>query len=107
MSKDNSQVLVVSVKGTTYQSAKDLAAEYGRTPQWVSNILAEIKECGRYRSAWIYLGEKDKLINTLVFEDYLFYRSKLKDRNLAKKVPPYDPAEVRRQRGEYKEVIHL
>ena len=102
------QVVVVLIKGTTYQTVKSIAAEYGRTPQWVSNILREIKDSGRYRTAWIESGgDKDRLINTLVFEDYLHYRSKLKDRNLARKVPPYDPAEVRRQRGEYKEVLQV
>ena len=100
--------IVVLVKTSTYQSTKSLATEYGRTPQWVSKILSEIKGSDRYRSAWIETGgERDRLINTLVFEDYLYYRSKLKDRNLARKVPPYDPAKVRWQRGEYKEVLNL
>ena len=74
----------------------------------VYRILSEIRECDRYKDAWVTLNDcGDQLINTLIFEDFLRHRTELKNRNLARRLPPYDPAEVRKQRGEYKAVVTI
>jgi len=41
------------------------------------------------------------LINKLVFVDFLAYRDRLRDKNLKKNVPAYNPEEVAKQLGYY------
>lgn len=41
------------------------------------------------------------LVNVLAFADFLAYRDRLKDKNLRKNVPPYNPEEVAKQLGYY------
>lgn len=99
---------MVIIRGHTYLPIKGVAAEYGCCRATVYNILKEIKACDRYKDAWATINDAgDQLVNTLVFEDFLRHRTELKNRNLARRLPPYDPAEVRRQRGEYKAVVTI
>ncbi len=88
-------------------SVKDLSDWYGYKRPTIYNILKEMETCGRYGR--IALNEYgDRLIDTLCFEDYLLHRTELKNKNLARRLPPYDPVEIRKRRGEYqmiKEVI--
>ena len=101
---------ILSVRGTPYMSVKDLAEAYGMKPATIYSHLKLIEECGRYKNHRPKLndnGAGDLMVNTLVYEDFLYFRSKLKNKNLAKNLPPYDPEEVRRCRGEYKQAVHL
>lgn len=85
---------------TPYKRISALAAEYSMTPANVRLILKEIESCNRYRNRWITLNDYGvKLVNVLVIEDYMRHRGAIKS-GLSKHLPPYDPAEVRRERGE-------
>ena len=102
------QSYMVMIRGHTYLPISGVAEEYGFSKSSVYRILSEIKSCDRYGDAWVTLNDcGDQLINTLIFEDFLRHRTELKNRNLARRLPPYDPAEVRRQRGEYKAVVTI
>lgn len=98
--------ILVLVKDTTYLTVKDIAKKYNQSLKTVYKIVSEIKGQDRYKTARVAINEDAcSLINTLVYEDYLFYRDKLKHRNIARHLPPYDPAIVRAQHGEYKRVM--
>ena len=89
-----------ATKGNIYQRISAIASEYGMTPANVRLILKEIETCQRYRGRWISLNDYGtKLVNVLVIEDYMRYRAAIKS-GLDKHLPPYDPAVVRRERGE-------
>ena len=84
-----------------YLKISELATEYHRSRQTIYKDLAAIEQDSRYEGFWIYLHEgQPKLINRNVYEDYLHHKTWLADRNLRKHLKPFDPAEVRRQRGE-------
>ena len=87
-----------------YLHVRDAAKAYGMTPQALYRIRDKIAGLDRYKSAWTEINSGGHLmINTLVLEDYLRYRTELDNPNLARKLPPYDPAVVRWNRGEYEE----
>ena len=99
---------MVTIRGYTYLPIKGVAEEYGCCRATVYNNLKLIRQCDRYKDAWVTINDDgDQLVNTLVYEDYLRHRTELKNKNLARRLPPYDPAEVRRQRGEYKAVVSI
>ena len=86
--------------GTIYKRVSTIAAEYCMTPANVRLIIKEIESCSRYKGRWISLNDYGvKLVNVLVIEDYMHYRAAIKS-GLSKHLPPYDPAVVRRERGE-------
>ena len=89
-----------ATKGNIYQRISAIASEYGMTPANVRLILKEIETRQRYRGRWISLNDYGtKLVNVLVIEDYMRHRAAIKS-GLDKHLPPYDPAVVRRERGE-------
>lgn len=84
-----------------YLSVAECAKVYGYSKQTIYSLIKEMQSCQRYKGAWLELNQYgDKLINTLALEDFLRYRAQLKEPALARSLPPYDPKEVRRQRGE-------
>ena len=99
---------ILIVGGNPYMTVKETGKAYSRSPSSVYLDLKEIDSLDRYRGAWPTLNDAgDKLVNTLVYEDFLHYRSKLKDKNIARRLPPYSAEEVRRQRGEYKQAVYF
>ena len=63
-----------------------------------------MRETNRYNPKYLVLNEDgQQLINSLMYEDYLANKAAINAG--IKKLDPYDPAEVRRQRGEYKVVL--
>lgn len=98
--------IMILVKDSTYLTVKETAAKYSQSIKTVYRTVSEIKKLERYKSCRVAINEDAcSLINTLVYEDYLYCRKRLKQRNLAKYIPPYDPAAVRMQHGEYKKVV--
>ena len=90
----------MTTKENVYQRISAIAAEYSMTPANVRLIIKEIESCPRYRGRWISLNDYGvKLVNVLVMEDYMRYRGAIKS-GLSKHLPPYDPAVVRRERGD-------
>ena len=95
--------VIVLVKSRTYMLVRDMASWYGHSPQTIRRNVQIMRESGRYNNKFLVLDSEGKqLINSLAYEDFLAHKVELKNRNLARRLAPYDPAEIRRQRGEYK-----
>ena len=106
MEKD--YIIIMVVGSRQYMSIRDMSTYYGMKRPTIYGIVKEMRSCGRYRDDQISINDfGDKLIDTLAFEDYLLNRNALKNRNLARRLPPYDPAEVRKRRGEFQIVKDL
>lgn len=85
----------------TYFTVSELSKMYHRSPTTVNSYLAEIQSDSRYKDNMILIEDsRPKLINVNIFEDYLFNRTYLRNRNLRKHLDPFDPVMVARQRGE-------
>lgn len=85
----------------TYFTVSELSKMYHRSPTTVNSYLAEIQNDSRYKDNMILIEDsRPKLVNVNIFEDYLFNRTYLRDRNLRKHLDPFDPVMVARQRGE-------
>ena len=90
----------MTTKENVYQRISTIASAYSMTPANVRLIIKEIESCPRYKNRWISLNDYGvKLVNVLVMEDYMRYRGAIKS-GLSKHLPPYDPAVVRRERGD-------
>ena len=67
----------------------------------MNSYLAEIQSDSRYKDNMILIEDsRPKLVNVNIFEDYLYNRTYLRDRNLRKHLDPFDPVRVAIQRGE-------
>jgi hypothetical protein len=85
----------------TYFTVNELSKMYHRSPTTVNSYLAEIQSDSRYKDNMILIEDsRPKLVNVNIFEDYLFNRTYLRNRNLRKHLDPFDPVKVARQRGE-------
>ena len=85
----------------TYFTINELAKMYHRSPTTVNSYLAEIQSDSRYKDNMILIEDsRPKLVNVNIFEDYLFNRTYLRNRNLRKHLEPFDPVKVAKQRGE-------
>lgn len=93
--------IIIVCKSKTYMSVKDMAEWYSCTPQTIRRNVQVMKSLDRYNPRFVSLDDEGKmLINSLMYEDYLAHKTALKNRTLARRLPPYDPGEVRRQRGD-------
>lgn len=93
-----------STKGVPYKSKIVIAKELGISPGTVNNRCKEIKEevlAGRYPEWSIIEDGGLKLINYLVFIDYLSNRQKLLNENLRKYVEPFEPHKIAQSIGYY------
>ena len=93
-----------STSGVPYKSKVVLAKELGISPGTVNNRAKEIKEevlNGRYPECSVIEDGGLKLINYLVFIDYLNNRQKLREPNLRKYVQPFDAYEIAKSIGYY------
>lgn len=80
---------------------KKVCEKLGMSGRSVRRFVEEIKANPRYERAWITSNDcGDTLYNVLVLTDFLHYRAALKDKNLSRMIPPYDPEEVKWQLGE-------
>ena len=95
---------IETTKGTPYKSKITLAKELGISPGTVNNRAKEIKEevlKGRYPDWSVIEDGGLKLINYLVFIDYLNNRQKLHDTNAKKYVEPFNPQAIAESLGWY------
>lgn len=93
--------VVVVLKSKVYMTVKHMAEWYSQSPQTIRRNVQNMKESGRYNTRFLVLDDEGKqLVNSLMYEDYLSCKTALKNKNLAKRLKPYDPQEVRKQRGE-------
>ena len=75
----------------------DLAESFGMSKQTVTSRIKEIEEevkNGRYGPHSVIHDVGYVAVNPMVFADYLTYRPRLRNKNLRKSVPPYDPFKV-------------
>lgn len=100
--------IITDFEKPTYMSVADAAKLYGYSKPTIYQYLSEMKDCKRYREAWTELNRDGiRLVNVLCLEDFLRYRSQLKEPALARSLPPYSAAEVRKQRGELRTVTNF
>ena len=95
---------VLIVRSKTYMTVKSMSEWYEKSAQTVRQDVRRMREINRYNPKYLVLNEDgQQLINSLMYEDYLANKAAINAG--IKKLDPYDPAEVRRQRGEYKVVL--
>lgn len=95
--------ITVHVRGHTYLPVSGIAESYHQSKSTVERNIHGILDTDRYRGYRPVINDDgDRLVNVLIYEDYLCYKARLKERNLARHLPPFDPAEVRKNWGEYK-----
>lgn len=93
--------VVVIMKARTYMTVKHMAEWYSQSPQTIRRNVQNMKESGRYNTRFLVLDDEGKqLVNSLMYEDYLSCKTALKNKNLARRLKPYNPKEVLRERGE-------
>lgn len=93
-----------SIRGIPYKTKLDLAKAIGVSPGTVNNRAKEIKEeilKGRYPNCSIIEDGGLKLINCLVFIDYINNRQMLLQPNCRKQVEPFNAGEIARSIGLY------
>ena len=93
-----------TLRGIPYKSKVVLAKELGVSPGTVNNRAKEIKEevlKGRYPDCSVIEDGGLKLINCLVFIDYINNRQMLLQPNCRKQVEPFDAGEIARSIGLY------
>lgn len=85
-----------------------LAQKYFCTETTVRRNLKAIENLPRYKSACLYLNEDgDKLVNDLIYFDYLEHKSVLKEKNLAKHLPEFSMASAMERRGDFKKLVRI
>ena len=96
---------VVETKPNAVRTIDDLAEEFGVTKTTIQTRKKEFQaEKERYGEFSVIQDGGIVLINYLAFLDFLHYRERLKEKNLRKTVPPYNPAIVAKKLGWYGEV---
>lgn len=99
---------VIVRHGHEFMPIRKVAELFYSTVTTVRRNLKIIEGLPRYKSAWITLNDDgDKLLNVLVYTDFLKNKSCLKDKNLAKHLPPFSESEVRIRRGDYQVVKEI
>ena len=93
-----------TTKGTPFMTRVTLSKQLGVSPGTVDNRAREIKkevENGRYPDNSVIEDGGLKLLNYLVFIDYINNRQKLLEPNLRKYVEPFDARKVAESIGWY------
>ena len=100
---------VTTSKGVTFNTIQtkriamttaELAIAFGISKQTVASRIKEIEEeikVKRYGPHSVIHDVGYVAVNPLVFADYMVYRSRLRNKNLRKNVPAYDPFETARE----------
>lgn len=91
----------VHMTGYPYRTKAALAEELGISRSTVYERMREIEEqIGKRYGAYSIIRDTNiVLVNVLVFLDWLKYRHRLMDRNMAKYVPSFSPKLVAEQMG--------
>ena len=109
MKRRKQPMKVTTSKGIAFNTVKtkriamttaELAIAFGISKQTVASRIKEIEEevsNKRYGPHSVIHDVGYVAVNPLVFADYLTYRSRLRNKNLRKNVPDYDPFETARE----------
>lgn len=93
---------LATLRAAPYKTLEDLAEELGVTKVTIHTRRKELEqEQERYGDFAVIKDSGIVLINYLAFLDFLKYRSRLKEKNLRKHVPPYNPTKVAKEIGWY------
>lgn len=96
--------VVLIVRSRTYMTIKSMSEWYEKSGHTIRQDIKKMRETKRYNPKYLVLNEDgQQLVNSLMYEDYLANKAAINAG--IKKLDPYDPAEARRQRGEYKVVL--
>ena len=82
-----------------YLPLTPLGRAFHMSPNTTRKYLSELEALPRYKGARLELTLEQRRYNVLVFADYCHYRARLRDRNMSKFVPPYDPVETAKTLG--------
>mgnify|MGYP000786452920 CR=1 FL=1 len=80
-----------------YVTKKQLAEELEISPNTVKTRIQEIEEeiqKGRYEEYAVMRDGQLLAVNYMVWIDYITYRQRLREKNLRKFVPPFDPKKI-------------
>lgn len=80
-----------------YVTKKQLAEELEISPNTVKARIQEIEEeiqKGRYEEYAVMRDGQLLAVNYMVWIDYITYRQRLREKNLRKFVPPFDPEKI-------------
>jgi len=81
---------------------REIAEEFNISTRTVDNRIKELEQHkDRYGDYCILRNGSIVLVNKLALLDFFTYRDRLRDKNLRKNVPPYNPEEVARHFGYY------
>lgn len=91
-----------TINGSPYKSITDLCEEFRFSRRTISERIKEIEqETDRYGEyAVIRVGGRT-ITNYLAFIDYMRYHDALREKNLRKNVPTYNPQELAKAIGWY------
>lgn len=104
---DNNYMVVIYTQ-SNFIPVKMLAQKYFCTETTVRRNLKTIETLPRYKDACLYLNEDgDRLVNDLVYFDYLEHKSVLKEKNLAKHLPEFSMASAMERRGDFKKLVRI
>lgn len=93
-------------KGTAYLSRQDLAKELHYSTATVNAMIKGVQDeigKGRYHRCAV-AGNR---FNLYVIIDYMTYKEQLKDKNMRKLVPPFDPAGIAELCGYNMQLIRM
>lgn len=91
------EAYIQKIKGSPYMSKKALSEMTGLSTRTIENKVQGImKHCGKGKrySEYAVIDDGIVLINVYAFYDYCKYRKYLEDKNMAKHVPAFAPAEI-------------
>lgn len=77
-----------------YLRMNQLCRKFGMSRGTASKYVNEMLELDRYKNGAPELNLESTYYSTLCFADYLQNRERLRNRNMAKLLPPYDPHQV-------------
>lgn len=77
-----------------YLRLGQLCKFFGMSRQTCAKYVREMLESDRYKKGAPELNLESNYYSTLCFADYLQNRERLRNRNLSRFLPPYDPRQV-------------
>ena len=77
-----------------YMRLGQICKVFGMSRQTCAKYVREMLESDRYKNGTPELNLESTYYNTLCFADFLQNRERLRNRNMARLLPPYDPRQV-------------
>lgn len=95
---------ITQIRGNPIANLKTLVAEEGKSLQTIRKLLKEIEENPRYPKHSVKRRNGNlQGVDYLVWYDYMTYSDLLKEKNIRKDMPAFDPIETAKRLGWYAE----